>query len=37
MLSFVKPKKPISNSTLSRWCVSTLEETGVDIRVVGSH
>ena len=23
LLSFVKPHKPISTSTLSRWCVST--------------
>ena len=37
LLSFVKPHKPISTSTLPRWCVSTLQEAGVDITVFGSH
>ena len=37
LLSFVKPHKPISTSTLSRWCVSTLQQAGVDITVFGSH
>ena len=37
LLSFVKPHKPISTSTLSRWCVSTLKQAGVDITVFGSH
>ena len=31
LLSFVKPHKPISASTLFRWCISTLEQAGVDI------
>ena len=37
LLSFVKPHKPVSNSTLSRWCVSTLSQAGVDLTVLGSH
>ena len=30
LLSFVKPQKPISTLTLSRWCVSTLQQADVD-------
>ena len=37
LLRFVKPRKPISTSTFSRWCVSTLQQTAVDITVFGSH
>ena len=37
LLSFVKPHKPISTSTLSKWCVSTLQNAGIDITVFGSH
>ena len=37
VLSFVKPHKPISTSTLSRWCVSTLQQAVLDITVLGSH
>ena len=36
-LIFVKPHKPISTSTLSIWCVSTLQQAGVYITVFGSH
>ena len=36
-LSFVKPHRPISTSTLSRWCVSRPQQTGVDITVFGSY
>ena len=31
LLSFVKPHKAISTSTLSRWCISTLQQAGVDM------
>ena len=37
LLSFVKTHKPISTSTLSRWCVSTLQQNGVGITVFRSH
>ena len=37
LLSFVKPHKPTSISTLSRWCVSTLQQAGVDITVFESY
>ena len=37
LLSFVKPYKPISTSALSKWCVSTLQQAGVDITVFRSH
>ena len=36
-LSLVKTHKPISISTLSRWCLSTLQHAGVDVTVFGSH
>ena len=37
LVSSVKTHKPIFTSTLSRWCVSTLQQAGVDIAVFGSH
>ena len=37
LLSFVKPHKPIFTSTLSIWCVSILQQAGVDITVFESH
>ena len=37
LLRFVRPHKPISTSPLSRWCVSTLQQTAVEITVFGSH
>ena len=37
LLSFVKPHKRIFTSTLSIWCVSTLQQAGVDITVSESH
>ena len=37
LLSSVKPHKPISTSPLSRWCVSTLQQAGIDITVFGPH
>ena len=36
-LSFVQPHKPISNSTLSRWCVTVMKESGVNLNIFGSH
>ena len=37
LISFQKPHKPITTSTLSRWCVSMLQQAGIDITVFGSH
>ena len=37
LLSFVQPHKPISTSTLSRWCVTVMKESGVNVNVFGSH
>ena len=35
--SFVQPHKPISTSTLSRWCVTVMNESGVNVNIFGSH
>ena len=35
--SFVQPHKPISTSTLSRWCVTVMKESGVNANIFGSH
>ena len=35
LLSFVQPHKPISTTTLSRWCVTVMKECGINIS--GSH
>ena len=37
LISFVKPHKRITTSTISRWCVTVLKNAGVDITVFGSH
>ena len=37
LLSFVQPHKPISTSTLSRWCVTLMKESGVNVNIFGSH
>ena len=37
LLSFVQPHKPISTSTLSRWCVTVMKESGVNVNTFGSH
>ena len=37
LLSFVQPHKPISTSTLSRWCVTVMKESGVNVNIFGSH
>ena len=35
LLSFVQPHKAISTTTLSRWCVTVMKESGINIS--GSH
>ena len=37
LLSFVRPHKPISRDTLSRWVLWILEESGLDISKYKSH
>ena len=37
LISFVKAHKLITTSTISRWCVRVLKNTGVDVSVFGSH
>ena len=37
LISFVKPHKRITTSTISRWCVTVLKNAGVDITLFGSH
>ena len=37
LLSFVQPHKLISTSTLSRWCVTVMKESGVNVNIFGSH
>ena len=37
LLSFVQPNKPILTSTLSRWCVTVMKESGVNVNIFGSH
>ena len=37
LISFVKPHKRITTSTISWWCLTVLKNAGVDITVFGSH
>ena len=37
LLSYVKPHKPISTTTLSRWRVRITKESGVNVDIFGSH
>ena len=37
LISFVKPHKHITTSTISRWCVRVLKNAGVDVSVFGSQ
>ena len=37
LISFVKSHKCITISAISRWCITVLKNTGVDITVFGSH
>ena len=37
LLSFVQPHKPISTTTLSRWCVTVMKESGINVNIFGSH
>ena len=37
LLSFVQRHKPISTTTLSRWYVTVMKESGINVNIVGSH
>ena len=37
LLSFVQQHKPISTSTLSRWCVTVMKESGVNVNIFRSY
>ena len=37
LISFVKPHKRITTSTISRWCVTVLKNACMEITVFGSH
>ena len=37
LLSYVKPHKPTSTTTLSRWCVRIMKESAVNVDIFGSH
>ena len=33
LLSFVQPHKPVSVTTLSRWCVTVMKESGINVNI----
>ena len=33
LISYVKPHKAVSNTTIGKWCKSVLKDAGIDIRV----
>ena len=37
LLSFVQPHKPVSVTTLSRWCVTVMKESGINVNIFRSH
>ena len=37
LLSFVQPHKPISTTTLPRWCVTVMKESEVNVDRFGSY
>ena len=37
LLSFVQPHKPISTTTLSRWCLTVMKQSGINVNIFGSH
>ena len=37
LLSFVQPHKPISTTTLSRWCVTVMKQSGINVNIFGSQ
>ena len=37
LLSFAQPHKPISTTTLSRWCVTVMKQSGINVNIFGSR
>ena len=37
LLSFIQRHKPISITNLSRWCVTLLKESGINLNIFGFH
>ena len=37
LLSLVQPHKPISTRTLSRWCVTVMKESRINVNIFGCH
>ena len=37
LLSFVQRHKPISTTNLSKWCVTVMKESGINVKIFGSH
>ena len=37
LLSFVQPHKPISITPLSRWCVTVMKESVINVNIFDSH
>ena len=37
LLTFVQPHKPILTTILSRWCVTVMKESGINVSIFGSH
>ena len=37
LLSFIKPHKAVTSSTIARWLTTTLERAGIDPSIFGAH
>ena len=37
ILSFVQPHKPVSTTTLSRWCVIVMKEPEINVNIFDSY
>ena len=37
LISYVKPHKAVSNTTIGKWCKSVLRDAGIDVAVFSSH
>ena len=37
LLSIVQPHKPVSTTTLSRWCLTVMKGSGINVNILGSH
>ena len=37
LISYTKPHKPVTNSTVARWIRSTLQNAGIDVSVFSAH